>query len=65
MTCPVCHGERRVKVGVSFPPRKTIAVKVEYDPCPECTPGPHSFHARKVADILRAVKAQQSPGGGA
>lgn len=52
MTCPICHGEKRVKVGVSFPPRKTIAFKVEYDLCPGCTPGPHTFHAKKVGQAL-------------
>ncbi len=47
--CMVCHGSNRVMVGMSYPPGKTIAVKYEYDPCPACQPGPHSFYARRVA----------------
>ena len=58
MTCVVCNGARRVKVGLSFPPRSTISVKVEYDPCPDCTPGPHTFHAKKVAGILRSLSLE-------
>ena len=54
--CFICHGTRRVLVGMSFPPRKTIAVHFEYEPCPECTQGQHSFHARRQAQILREMR---------
>jgi hypothetical protein len=47
--CDICHGERRLMVGMSFPPNKTIAVKFEYDPCPACQNGPHSFYAMRIA----------------
>jgi hypothetical protein len=43
-------------VGMSFPPKSTIAVKYEYDPCPGCTPPPHTFHAKRTAQILRETR---------
>jgi hypothetical protein len=53
--CPVCKGEKRICTGISFPPNSTIAVKCEYERCPECQPGPHSGYARRRADArLRA-----------
>ena len=55
--CDICHGSRRVMVGMSFPPKSTITVKCEYDPCPECTPPPHTFHARRMVQILRKTRA--------
>lgn len=54
--CATCHETRRVMVGMSFPPNKTIAVKYEYEPCPECMPGPHSFHAKRTAQILQETR---------
>lgn len=54
--CKICHGSREVKVG--WHPVNNIKIKVEYDPCPECTPGPHTFHAKQTADHLRALIAQ-------
>ena len=58
--CLICRGEKRVLVGMSYPPNKTIAVTMEYDPCPECTPGPHSFHAKRTAQILREMRTPRS-----
>lgn len=55
MTCRICRGSREVKVG--WYPVNNIKIKVEYDPCPECTPGPHSFHAKQTADHIRAISA--------
>ena len=49
--CPVCMGEGRLLVGMTYPPGKTIAVKFEYDPCPNCTPPPHTFHAMRTMQI--------------
>jgi len=54
--CDICLGRRHVKVGISFPPKSTIGFKVEYDPCPGCTPPPHTFHARRTAQILREMR---------
>jgi len=54
-SCIICMGSRRVKVGVSFPPNRTIAFKVEYDPCPGCTPPPHSYHAKLTAQRLQEM----------
>ena len=36
--CNICHGSRQVKVGWS--PVNNIKIRVEYDPCPNCTLGP-------------------------
>ena len=49
--CLTCMGEKRLLTGMSFPPNKTIAVKYEYEPCPDCTLGPHGFYARRMARI--------------
>ena len=54
--CDICLGKGRVLVGMSYPPGKTIKVKFEYDPCPICTPGPHTFHAKRTAQILRETR---------
>ncbi len=54
--CLICMGRGRVLVGMSFPPKNTIAVKYEYDPCPGCTPPPHTFHAKRTAQILRETR---------
>ena len=67
--CTICMGHGRVMVGMSFPPNSTIAVKAEYDPCPGCTPPPHTFHAKRTAQILAEIRnpARVSPlgdGGG-
>jgi hypothetical protein len=60
-TCEICMGRGTVMVGMTYPPGKTIAVKCEYDPCPGCTPPPHTFHARRTAQIRqeRLAKAQE------
>lgn len=58
--CETCMGQGRVMVGLSYPPGKTIAVKFEYEPCPDCTPGPHSFWAKRTAQILKATRALQA-----
>ena len=57
--CTTCMGRRRVCVGVSFPPKSTIAVTTEYDPCPGCTPPPHTFHAKRTAQILAETRARR------
>lgn len=57
--CEICHGERQVKVG--WHPVSNIKIKVEYDPCPNCTPGPHSFHAKQVADRIRNIRNEATP----
>ena len=53
--CPICKGERRVKVG--FTPVDNVRVSIEYDPCPGCTPPPHTYHAKKVAAEIAALRA--------
>ncbi len=62
--CQICMGTKRVKVGMSFPPNRTIDFKVEYDPCPNCTPGPHSYHALIVAQRLADADARAIFDGG-
>ena len=54
--CLTCMGKGRLMVGMTYPPNKTIAVKFEYDPCPDCTPLPHTFRARRTAQILKERK---------
>ena len=54
-SCIICMGKGRVLVGMSYPPKKTVAVKYEYDPCPGCTAPPHTFHARRTAQILQEM----------
>ena len=54
--CLTCMGKGKIMVGMSFPPKKTIAVVYEYDRCPDCTPPPHSFHAKRRAQILKERK---------
>ncbi len=63
--CEICMGRGTVMVGLSYPPGKTIAVTCEYDPCPGCTPPPHTFHARRTVQILREMRArrEQKEGG--
>ncbi len=51
--CLVCVGRGRICTGISFPPGSTYQVKAEYEPCPECQPGPHGFFARRTAQILQ------------
>ncbi len=55
--CEICLSEKRLMVGMSFPPGKTIGVKYEYDPCPGCTPPPHSFYARRRAQMIKQERA--------
>lgn len=59
-SCIICLGKGRVLVGMSFPPKKTVAVKYEYDPCPGCTPPPHSYHALLVAKTLQEMHTARS-----
>ena len=54
--CEICLGRGSVMVGMSFPPKKTIAVHYEYDQCPGCTPPAHTFHAKRTAQILQAMR---------
>lgn len=49
MTCKTCSGEGRVKVGWSQSLKSKYGIKIEYDPCPSCTPPPHTYHAKKIA----------------
>lgn len=58
--CEICMGRRRVLVGMSYPPNRTIEVKCEYDPCPGCTPPPHTFHARRKAQILKEMREKRT-----
>jgi hypothetical protein len=51
--CMICMGRGRIMVGMSFPPNKTIAVKYEYEPCPACKLGPHSFYARRRMQMIK------------
>lgn len=57
--CLICMGRERVLVGLSFPPKSTIGVKGEYEPCPSCQPGPHSFHAQRTVQILIETRAKR------
>ncbi len=57
--CDICMGRGRVMVGMSYPAKSTIAVKYEYDPCPGCTPPPHTFHARRTAQILLETRERR------
>ena len=56
--CLTCMGKGRLLVGMSYPPNKTIAVKFEYDPCPDCMPEPHTFHAKRTAQILKETREE-------
>lgn len=47
--CQTCNDERSLIVGWSQVPRSTYKIKWERDPCPRCTPPPHSLHAKLVA----------------
>jgi hypothetical protein len=64
--CHICKDEKTLIVGWSqHPIWPNAKVRWEHDPCPECTPGPHSFHAkRKAAEIaamhLRSLVAQET-----
>jgi len=60
--CDICFGDKRIMVGMSYPPGKTIGVKYEYDPCPGCTPPPHSFYARRRAQMMKQDRAVLAPG---
>ncbi len=57
--CEICHGSREVKVGWHPVVGSTYKIKVDYDPCPNCTPGPHSFYAKQTADHIRALIAKE------
>ena len=57
--CLTCMDNRRVMVGMSYPPGKTIDVHFEYEPCPDCTKGPHSFWARRTAQIIKDTRARR------
>lgn len=59
-SCIICSGKGRVLVGMSYPPKKTISVKYEYDPCPGCTPPPHSYFAILAARTLREMHTARS-----
>ena len=55
-TCEICHGDGTLVVGWSQVPGSTYKVKWERDPCPGCTPPPHSFHAKLKASRVTAEK---------
>lgn len=57
--CLICMGKKRVLVGLSYPPKSTIGVKGEYEPCPSCQPGPHSFYAQRTMQILIETRAKR------
>ncbi|HEV8035775.1 hypothetical protein [Yoonia sp.] len=50
--CLVCMGRKKIMTGMSFPPNSTIGVKVEYESCPKCQPGPHGFYARRRMQMI-------------
>lgn len=54
--CETCHSTGKIMVGMSYPPGKTIAVHFEYDPCPDCTAGPYTFHAKRTAQIIKDTR---------
>lgn len=54
-SCIICLGKGCVLVGMSYPPKKTVAVKYEYDPCPGCTAPPHSYHAKLAAKAIKTM----------
>jgi hypothetical protein len=56
--CSICHDTKQVKVGWSPKPRSTYGIKVEYDPCPACTPPPHTFHAKQVMHQIKELRAR-------
>lgn len=56
MTCETCHGEGRVKVGWSPAPKSKIGIRAEYDPCPACTPPPHTFWAKKIGAQIAGIR---------
>lgn len=58
--CQICRGRRKVCVGISFPPKSTVGVKAEYDPCPCCTKPPHTFHAKRTAQILQKMRSRSA-----
>ena len=45
-------GRKKIVTGMSFPPNSTIGVKYEYEPCPGCQAGPHSFYARRRMQMI-------------
>ena len=54
--CSICHDTKQVKVGWSPKPRGTYGVKIEYDPCPACTPPPHTFYAKQVMQQINELR---------
>jgi hypothetical protein len=59
--CEICNGDGKVKVGWSQVMGSTYKIKIEYDPCPNCQPSPHSFHALQVMHQIRALAAEETP----
>ena len=57
--CQTCDGHGKLKVGWSAVPTSTTKIRVEYDPCPTCTPPPHTFHAKKVAQQIADIQARK------
>ena len=56
--CDICMGRERLMVGMSYPPNQTIGVKCEYEPCPNCQPGPHGFFARRMMQRLIETRSR-------
>ena len=56
--CNICHDTKQVKVGWHPHPRVLSGIKVEYDPCPSCTPPPHTFHAKQVMQQIKELRTR-------
>ena len=58
--CDICHGSSKLKVGWTPKPRSTYGVHIKYDPCPNCTAPPHSFHAKQAMAQIIAIRLRDS-----
>lgn len=58
--CEICNGDGQVKVGWSQVVGSTYKIKIEYDPCPNCQPAPHSFHALQVMRQIREIARRKA-----
>ena len=58
--CDICQDTGQVKVGWHAVAGSTYKIKVEYDPCPNCTDGPHSFHAKQFMAQIIATRLRDS-----
>jgi len=53
--CSICHDTKQVKVGWSQ--KGGGKYTIEFDPCPSCTPPPHTFHAKQVMLQIEELRA--------